>query len=109
AALEAVLSSGGGARHGIGLKIESADSATLTWVDVPAGGQAAARVSFVPERRGLHELPTLSVETRFPLGLFRAWSIWRPASRALVCPRPAQPAAPRRPGTPLPGGPPAAR
>lgn len=104
AGLEAVLSSTGHARHGIGLKIESADDGTLTWVDVPAGGQATARVSFVPERRGLHELPTLSIETRFPLGLFRAWSIWRPASRALVYPRPEQPAAPLPPASPLAGG-----
>ena len=33
-------------------------------------------------------LPTLSAETRFPLGLFRAWAVWRPAAQLLVYPRP---------------------
>ncbi len=32
--------------------------------------------------RGRHEVPALSAETRFPLGLFRAWTVWRPAARA---------------------------
>jgi uncharacterized protein (DUF58 family) len=93
ALVEAVLVSPGGARHGIGLKIESAHAATLTWVDVPAGGQASAHMSFVAAARGLQELPTLSAETRFPLGLFRAWAVWRPAGRVLVYPRPERPCA----------------
>lgn len=104
ATLELVLASPAGARHGVGLKIESAPASTLTWVDVPAGGQASAHVSFVPPRRGWHEVPTLSIETRFPLGLFRAWSIWRPASRQLVYPRPEFPAAALPAARPVPGG-----
>src|SRR5438105_5520218 len=98
------LSPGGSARHGIGLKVESAGGATLTWVDVPAGGQASAHVSFVPVSRGRHEVPTLSVETRFPLGLFRAWTVWRPAADALVYPKPERPPAPLPPPRPMPGG-----
>ena len=46
-----------------------------------------AHVSFVPAARGLHDVPTLSAETRFPLGLFRAWTVWRPAARLLVYPQ----------------------
>ena len=94
APLEAVLSSPAGPRHGIGMKIESAGSATLTWVDVPGGGQTTAHMSFVPATRGLHELPTLSAETRFPLGLFRAWTVWRPAGQVLAYPKPERPPAP---------------
>ncbi len=94
AQLEAVLTSPGSARHGIGMKVESAAGSTLTWVDVPAGGQASAHLSFVPATRGLHELPTLSAETRFPLGLFRAWTVWRPASQVLAYPQPERPSAP---------------
>ena len=30
----------------------------------------------------------LVVETVFPFGLFRAWTVWRPASRVLAWPRP---------------------
>jgi uncharacterized protein (DUF58 family) len=37
-------------------------------------------------------VPTLIVETRFPFGLFRAWTLWRPAGRVLAYPRAEQPA-----------------
>lgn len=104
AAIEVVLSSPAGARHGIGLKVESAQASTLTWVDVPAGGQTSAHVSFVPPVRGRHELPTLSVETRFPLGLFRAWTVWRPAALQLVYPQPEQPPAALPATRAMPGG-----
>jgi uncharacterized protein (DUF58 family) len=80
-------------RYGIGLRVDDA-SGGFVWTDVVAGGQASAHVAFVPGQRGLHELPTLRVETRFPFGLFRAWSVWRPASRVLVYPKPEAPPAP---------------
>ena len=109
AVLEVVMTSPGSARFGVGLRLRDADEATLAWTDVPAGGQATARVSFVPAERGVHDVPTLSTETRFPLGLFRAWTVWRPAARLLVYPRleadaPALPAA-----RPITGGPSASR
>lgn len=104
ATIEVVLSSPAGARHGIGLKVESAQSGTLTWVDVPAGGQTSAHVSFVPAVRGRHELPTLSVETRFPLGLFRAWTVWRPAAVQLVYPQQEKPPAALPVARAMPGG-----
>jgi uncharacterized protein (DUF58 family) len=105
AILDIVLSSPGTARYGIGLRVLEASHATLAWVDVPAGGQTTSHVTFVPPRRGRHEVPTLSAETRFPLGLFRAWTVWRPAARLLVYPKlesgaPALPAA-----RPVAGGP----
>ena len=104
AGLEAVLTTPSGARHGIGLRIADAPPATLTWIDVPAGASASARVSFVPQRRGLHEVPAISAETRFPLGLFRAWTVWRPASQLLVYPKPERPAAPLPAARPTAGG-----
>jgi uncharacterized protein (DUF58 family) len=104
AVLEVVLSSPAGARHGIGLRIESGSGWALTWVDVPGGGQASARVSFVAGARGRHEVPTLTAETRFPLGLFRAWTVWRPAGEVLVYPAPEQPPAPLPSARPVPGG-----
>lgn len=96
APLDIVLTADARARHGIGLRLEADDEerAATTWLDVPAGAQAPARVSFVPDRRGRHDVPALVVETRFPLGLFRAWSVWRPAASVLAYPRPEQPAAP---------------
>ena len=105
AIFDVVLTSPNSARFGIGLKVADAPDATLGWFDVPAGGQAAAQLSFVPPRRGLHVLPALSIETRFPLGLFRTWSVWRPASSLLVYPAPEVPPAPLPPARPVSGGP----
>ena len=93
AVLDLVLTSAGAARFGIGLKISGAHEATLTWINVPALGQAHAQVSFVPPLRGRHTAPTLSAETRFPLGLFRVWTVWRPSAQLLVYPRAEHPAA----------------
>ncbi len=39
----------------------------------------------------------LVVETRFPFGLFRAWSVWRPSGRVLAWPAPERPPAPLPP------------
>jgi uncharacterized protein (DUF58 family) len=94
ARLDVVLASPDKARWGIGVGLEAAGDDTLAWTDVPAGGEAVVRVGHAPTRRGLHELPLLRVETRFPLGLFRAWAVWRPASRQLVYPAPERPPAP---------------
>ena len=108
AQLEAVLTSPGTERFGIGLRVMATEGApakaAISWINVPAGGQASAHVSFVPEQRGVHEVPTLSAETRFPLGLFRAWTVWRPAAKVLVYPRPERPAAALPAARPVPGG-----
>jgi uncharacterized protein (DUF58 family) len=37
------------------------------------------------------------VETGFPFGLFRAWTVWRPAARVLAWPQPEHPAPPLPP------------
>jgi uncharacterized protein (DUF58 family) len=91
--LEVVCTSPARTRYGIGLRFEG-NRARQAWIDVPAGGQASAQLSFVPPRRGLHGVPPLRAETRFPFGLFRAWTIWRPAARVLAWPAPEKPAAP---------------
>ncbi len=105
ALLDITLTSTHRARFGIGLRMESTPAASLSWTDVPEGGQASAQVSFVPHRRGRYEVPAISAETRFPLGLFRAWSVWRPVSQVLVYPRLEQPAAPLPAAHAVPGGP----
>ena len=105
ARLEAVLSSPDGARYGVGLRLQDADAATLGYADVPAGGQATLHLGFIPARRGQHPLPTLNAETRFPLGLFRAWAVWRPAMSLTVYPQPERPASALPPARIVPGGP----
>lgn len=87
-------------RHGIGLALLGSDH--WVWTDVPALGMATVHMAFKPERRGLHQVPTLTAETRFPLGTFRVWTVWRPAAQVLVYPAP-EPFAP-----PLPAGEPRA-
>lgn len=104
ASVEVLLSNPSHERYGIGLAfVADADQRRPAWVDVPAQGQAQARLVFVPPRRGVHEVPALHIETRFPLGLFRAWSLWRPQAEVLAWPRPEQPPAPLPPTQPLPG------
>jgi uncharacterized protein (DUF58 family) len=105
AVLDVVMTSPSSERFGIGLRLLDAPVGTLAWTDVPGGGQATAQVSFVPSTRGRHEVPTLSAETRFPLGLFRAWTVWRPAATLLVYPQ-LEPTAPALPAAqPISGGP----
>ncbi|MDQ6629509.1 MAG: DUF58 domain-containing protein [Pseudomonadota bacterium] len=109
AVLDIVMTSPSSARFGIGLRMLDAADATLAWTDVPAEGQAASHVSFVPAQRGRHQMPTLSGETRFPFGLFRAWTVWRPAASLLVYPRP-EPNPPLLPqARPIGGGPTSSR
>jgi uncharacterized protein (DUF58 family) len=98
--LEIVLASPKRWLHGVGVGFEqTTDRSHDVFVDVPGGGQSAAHLALVPPHRGWHAVPTLRVETRYPLGLFRAWTIWRPAARALAWP------APERPAAPLPAAP----
>lgn len=57
-------------------------------VDVPAGGLAEVALAVPAERRGWLPLGRVMLETRFPLGIFRAWSYVEPDARCLVYPRP---------------------
>ena len=88
-------------RLAIGLALES--RAHWAWADVPAQGEATVQVSFQPARRGLHRVPTLTAETRYPLGTFRVWAVWRPLARVLVYPAPEALPPPLPPGEPRAG------
>jgi len=56
--------------------------------DVPARATARVAIPVLAQRRGWLELPRITLDTRYPLGLFRAWSYVQPAMRTLVYPRP---------------------
>jgi uncharacterized protein (DUF58 family) len=96
-------------RHGIGLSLlnpqpgdgQNDNEQHWAWTDVPAQGASVVQVAFTPPRRGLHRLPTLTAETRFPLGTFRVWTVWRPAAQVLVYPAPESNPPPLPPGEPL--------
>lgn len=97
-------------RHGIGLAVlDATHEDHWTWTDVPAQGSCTVQVAFRPERRGLHRVPPLTAETRFPLGTFRVWTVWRPAAQVLVYPAPELHPPPLPPGEPRAGGAAAAR
>jgi uncharacterized protein (DUF58 family) len=76
-------------RYGIGLAVlDDEHEDRWAWTDVPGLGSATVSVAFQPQRRGLHRVPPLTAETRFPLGTFRVWTVWRPAAQVLVYPAP---------------------
>jgi uncharacterized protein (DUF58 family) len=98
ALLDVVLINPSAARHALAIHFHDRSAGvagsgiSYASCDVPAQGQETVQVSMVPPRRGWHSVPTLVLETTFPLGLFRAWTIWRPAAQVLAYPRPEQPA-----------------
>ncbi len=56
--------------------------------DVAVGASAAVTLSAATTDRGWLIAPRVRLVTRFPLGLFRAWSYWRPDLKVLVYPHP---------------------
>jgi uncharacterized protein (DUF58 family) len=62
--------------------------------DVPAGGSAEMVLGIPAAARGWLRLGRVMLETRFPLGLFRAWSYIEPEARCLIYPRPERSALP---------------
>jgi uncharacterized protein (DUF58 family) len=89
-------------RYGIGLAVLG--SAHWSWTDVPAQGSARVQIAFSPAQRGQYPLPALTAETRFPMGTFRVWTVWRPAAQVLVYPAPEVNPPPLPPGEPRAGG-----
>lgn len=110
--LELVVHNPGRTRHGLGIfwqpeTPEEGPWPAPTWTDLGAQQQQVLHLSLPTRQRGPLVLPLLTLETRFPFGLFRAWSHWRPAEQAWVYPQPEVPAPPlpegqaqSRPGSP---------
>ncbi|MEO7493807.1 MAG: DUF58 domain-containing protein, partial [Massilia sp.] len=57
-------------------------------LDAAAGAGASVTLSAPSRERGWMAPPRVRLVTRFPLGLFRAWSYWQPDLRTLVYPAP---------------------
>ena len=53
-----------------------------------AGGEAAAVLSRPAPRRGPLQLDGVLLESRYPFGLFRAWTVLHPRAEVLVYPKP---------------------
>ncbi|HEY0886745.1 MAG TPA: DUF58 domain-containing protein, partial [Ramlibacter sp.] len=92
-------------RQAIGVAVlDATGDDPWVWTDVPAQGTAVVHVAFRPRRRGVHRVPALTAETRFPLGIFRVWTVWRPAAQVLVDPAPESNPPPLPAGEPRSGG-----
>lgn len=61
--------------------------------DSGAGTEQIVSLALPARERGRHPVPRLRLETRFPLGIWRAWTWWQPALRVLVYPKPEPPGA----------------
>lgn len=57
----------------IGIDCETAESPRVA-LDIPAGGQARADLSQPLTRRGRARIDRIQLSTKFPFGLFRAWT-----------------------------------
>ena len=58
--------------------------------DIPAAGQAQVRVRLPTKQRGHQTVQQVQLETRYPVGLFRAWCYARTEARVTVYPQPAR-------------------
>ncbi len=69
------------------LELHFDEQATVTTVAPPLG-EGTASLPFVTTRRGWLAPGRITLATRYPIGLFRAWSYPHPSIRCLVYPRP---------------------
>ncbi|MEY2843160.1 MAG: hypothetical protein RI920_1197 [Pseudomonadota bacterium] len=54
--------------------------------ELAPGSEQTVEVDVAAPTRGWLTLPPITIETRFPLGLFRAWAHWRPETQVLIWP-----------------------
>ncbi len=113
--IDLVLDNPTGVRHGLGFAFDALGGATgaspfattggsaWTFAEVPPQTQTVLALGFQAPLRGMHALPLLRVESRFPFGLFRAWTVWRPAGALWVYPRLEVPAPGLPPAVPVAG------
>ena len=95
AVLEVVVTNPGASRLGVGFGLDlGARPIPLAYAEIAAQGQTSVHLSWLTPGRGLHGLPMVRAESRYPFGLFRAWTIWRPAGQQWVYPRPESPTPP---------------
>jgi uncharacterized protein (DUF58 family) len=75
------------ARHRFALQVKSKGS--LDTQDVEPQKTAVLNLKQATTKRGWMEMTPFRLENRYPLGLFRAWSVFIPKSTCLVYPKPA--------------------
>ncbi|MDE2253796.1 MAG: DUF58 domain-containing protein [Betaproteobacteria bacterium] len=98
-ALRLQLSSPGRQRWGVQL---AADQQGWHALDLGCDSMARFTLPWTPARRGTQAWPLMMIESRYPLGLWRAWSLWRPTGSLCVYPAPESPAPPMPAPKPAP-------
>ena len=71
--------------YAVGVRWHDAIDEQSTWVDVGVTTGTHVELVWTPAKRGWQPLPWVVVHAHFPLGIFRAWSVWRLASSVLWC------------------------
>jgi uncharacterized protein (DUF58 family) len=84
----------------VGVDVSAREAAAVE-TSLDARDAIVAALSFAGQPRGWFRLPRLTVSTRFPLGLFRAWSYADAPLTLLIYPAP-EPAAPPLPASFVP-------
>lgn len=74
-------------RHRFAIRVTRA--ASVDCADIEPQNTRRLRVAQKARHRGWMEMEPFRIENRFPLGLFRAWSVVIPRARCLVYPTPA--------------------
>lgn len=97
------LEGGGAVRRAIEIDFEPSVAPRPTPSLITVGDDAQATLQLPAMRRGLQPLPVIRIASRYPLGLFRTWSLLPFSTRVLVYPQPAS-HAPTLPDTPSAGG-----
>lgn len=72
------------ARHSI--QLTCGEGSTVC--EIPANRTETITVPVKASRRGWMQLPRVTMDTRYPMGLFRAWAYVQPEMRAVIYPRP---------------------
>jgi uncharacterized protein (DUF58 family) len=75
-------------RYALSLGLIDSQSGEEITVDAAPQGSTTVNVVYTPLQRGRNTLPTLGMQTLYPLGIFRVWTVWRPAATLLVYPAP---------------------
>lgn len=76
-------------RYAIWLNFISDDVTAVEHVtDIAADSSRSVTLNTPTKERGWCNAPRIRLQTRFPLGLLRAWSYWQPAMQVLVYPQP---------------------
>ena len=74
------------ARYALGVRHYQDEDYSMT--DVGAQASTTVQLAVLAQQRGWQPLPAVVVETRFPLGVFRMWTVFRSSENALVYPSP---------------------